>query len=538
MQGYLVGVTEGTEVLLVLSVILFAGFIMTRLTNTLNLPKVSGYILAGILIGPCGLNLIPKELIGHMSFVSDLALAFIAFGVGKFFKKEVIQQTGSRIIIITIFEALLAGFLVTVTSLVFFRLDLDFALILGAIATATAPASTMMTINQYKAKGEFVNVLLQIVALDDVVCLLAFSIVAAVAGRDASEAFSAADVAMPIVYNILALGFGFFCGYFLSRLLIPTRSKDNRLILAIAMLLGISGICAALDISPLLACMVFGAAYINLTRDKKLYRQINNFTPPVMSIFFIVSGMNMDLNALKSVGAIGVSYFVIRIVGKYLGTYISCWLTGTSKAIRNYMGLALIPQAGVAIGLAFLGQRLLPTEKGNLLLTIILSSSVLYEMVGPISAKAALFWSGCITTEKMKQVEDEIVRENQGELTSDDGAEDDAEDTVEQPTWVDGSLKTAGEIVDQMADELDGDSSDGDVDDELPGEYPEADEDIHELEDEDMADVESIPMAKHLREMGAGVEDQEEDFDIEEEVPQEKVKGGKKGKGKKKGQKK
>ena len=419
---------EGTEVLLVLSMILFAGFVMTRLTNTLNLPKVSGYILAGILIGPYGLNLIPVDIIGHMGFVSDMALAFIAFGVGKFFKKEVLLRTGKKIIIITVFEALTAGGLVTLAGKALFGLDWDFALILGAIATATAPASTMMTINQYKAKGEFVDTLLQIVALDDVVCLLAFSVVAAMARGHAAGAVAMSDVVMPIVYNLLALVLGFFCGYFLSRLLIPARSKDNRLILAIAMLLGISGICAAADISPLLSCMVFGAAYINLTRDKKLYRQINNFSPPVMSVFFIVSGMNLDVRALATVGVVGVSYFIVRIVGKYLGTYISCALTGTSREIRNYMGLALIPQAGVAIGLAFLGQRLLPPETGKLMLTIILSSSVLYEMVGPISAKVALLLSGSISG---KDILDKMVvtgQEEQEEQERNSGQDEELEE--------------------------------------------------------------------------------------------------------------
>ena len=478
MQEYLMGVTEGTAVLLALSVILFGGFIMTRLTNTLNLPKVSGYILAGILIGPCGLNMIPQEMIGHMGFVSDLALAFIAFGVGKFFKKEVLMKTGSRVIIITLLEALTAGILVTVFTKFVFHLDWNFALILGAIATATAPASTMMTINQYKAKGEFVNTLLQIVALDDVVCLLAFSIVAAIAGNEGGEAVTAASVLMPVIYNVFALVLGFFCGYFLSRLLIPSRSRDNRLILAIAMLLGISGICASFDISPLLSCMVFGAAYINFTMDKKLYRQINNFTPPVMSVFFIVSGMNLDLAALTTVGAIGVSYFVIRIIGKYLGTYVGCVITGTERRIRNYMGLALIPQAGVAIGLAFLGERLLPGPKGKLLLTIILSSSVLYEMVGPVSAKIALFMSGCITTDKMKTVEEEIIRENQGE--------------------------------------------------------PEAEL----LQEEELASESELPqdetgIAVCLTEWDAGVEDQE-DYDIERELDPEKERRGKKRKMKKK----
>ncbi len=412
---------QETKVLLVLSIILFSGFIMTRMTNTLNMPKVSGYILAGILIGPCCMDFIPHDMIHSMGFISDIALAFIAFGVGKFFKKEVIMKTGKRIIVITFSEALLAGILVTFLLKVMFRMDWGFALILGAIATATAPASTMMTINQYKAKGEFVNTLLQIVALDDVVCLLAFSIVSAVIKGSDSGSLSVGDIVIPVVYNFVFIAVGVFCGYFLSRLLIPARSRDNRLILAIAMLLGISGLCAIVDVSPLLSCMVFGAVYINLTRDKKLFRQINNFTPPVMSIFFIVSGMNLDLTALTTVGAVGVAYFLIRIAGKYLGTYFSCQLMGTSREIRNYMGLALIPQAGVAIGLAFLGQRILPAETGDLMLAIILSSSVLYEMIGPISAKAALFLSGSIPGKKFMDMvggpeEQKIGEEDRGDL--------------------------------------------------------------------------------------------------------------------------
>ena len=192
--GMLNQLNQETRVLLTLSIILFSGFIMTRMTNTLNMPKVSGYILAGILIGPCGLNFIPRNMIGGMSFISDLALAFIAFGVGKFFKKEVLMRTGRRIIVITISEALAAGVLVTFLLKFMFRLNWDFALMLGAIATATAPASTMMTINQYKAKGEFVDTLLQIVALDDVVCLLAFSIISAVVNGNAAGSLSAHDI--------------------------------------------------------------------------------------------------------------------------------------------------------------------------------------------------------------------------------------------------------------------------------------------------------------------------------------------------------
>ena len=491
MQGYLAAVDAETRILLALSIILFAGFIMTRLTNTLNLPKVSGYILAGILIGPCGLDMIPQDMIENMSFVSDLALAFIAFGVGKFFKKEVIMKTGSKVLIVTFCEALTAGVLVTLFTRTVFGLDLDFALILGAIATATAPASTMMTINQYKAKGEFVNTLLQIVALDDVVCLLTFSIVSAIAGATGGEAVSAQEILLPVVYNLFALLLGFFCGYFLSRLLIPTRSKDNRLILAIAMLTGISGICTS------------------LTRDKKLYRQLNNFSPPVMSLFFIVSGMKLDVKALETVGIIGIGYFIVRIVGKYLGTYVGCLVTGMSKESRKYMGLALVPQAGVAIGLAFLGERLLPGERGQLLLTIILASSVLYEMVGPICAKLALIFSGCITIDKVEKEEAEAIGEQMaidfltGEAPPQEGVPD-------------GPFLEAEEVEETEESEEAGKMEEM----EEPEEKDRTEEDGGTANNNQEAETE-VSLVEHLQELEMGVENQEL-YDIEREVAPDK----------------
>lgn len=532
MQEFLSQLNQETEALLVLSIILFAGFIMTRLTNTLNLPKVSGYILAGILIGPCSLNFIPQHMIGSMGFVSDLALAFIAFGVGKFFKKEVLMRTGKKIIVITISEALTAGVLVTVILKFIFRLDWDFALILGAIATATAPASTMMTINQYKAKGEFVNTLLQIVALDDVVCLLAFSIVAAIANGRASGALTVNDILIPIMLNLFAICLGFFCGYFLSRLLIPARSRDNRLILAIAMLLGLSGICAAADISPLLSCMVFGAAYINLTKDKKLFRQINNFTPPVMSIFFIVSGMNLNVNALGTVGVIGVAYFLIRIAGKYLGTYFSCLAMGTSREIRKYMGLALIPQAGVAIGLAFLGQRLLPPETGNLMLTIILSSSVLYEMVGPISAKAALFLSGSIAFKKTRDKEDtepQCAASDRSSMCEKIDVITGLDSVIEEKE--EGEEAEHGELVPEIPDSECGEES-GEECDEADDSSEDCEclsdeEDTEECEESGDHDDLADSVLEELREYSEGV-DERDDYDIEKEVKPVKRKKKKK----------
>lgn len=385
-----------TTVLLSLSVILVAGFLVTRITKLAKLPNVTGYIIAGVLIGPYFMNLIPREIIDNMGFISDIALAFIAFGVGRFFTKEAFRETGLGIIAITLLESLLAGVLVTLSVHYIFHISWDFCLLLGAIATATAPASTMVTIRQYHARGDFVNILLQVVAFDDAVCLIVFSIVTAVINGRAGANISVSEIVLPIIYNIVALVVGFLSGAVLNKLMTPERSEDNRLILTISFLLGISGLCAAVDISPLLSCMVLGTTYVNMTKDNELFKQVEGFTPPILSMFFVVSGMSLDISSFNTLGIIGAFYFVIRIAGKYIGAYLGCLMAKTPKNVRNYLGLALIPQAGVSIGLAFLGKRILPDAMGNMLVTIILSSSVLYELIGPACAKIALICSGSI----------------------------------------------------------------------------------------------------------------------------------------------
>ena len=393
------------KILISLAIMLLAGFVVSLLTKLLKLPNVTGYILAGVLIGPYVLNMIPASIIDNMSFISDLALGFIAFGVGKFFKKNVIKSAGLKIIVITVFESLLAGILVTIfIGICFPNLGWSFALLLGAIATATAPASTLMTINQYKAKGEFVNTLLQVVALDDIVCLLVFSVVSAIVSTTSNDGLDVMSIALPILYNIAFIVIGFIAGFVLG-FLVEKRSSNSQLIIAVAMICGISGACIILNISPLLSCMIFGASYINFKEDEKLFKYIDHFTPPIMLLFFVVSGMNMDLSAFATIGLVGVVYFIVRIVGKYAGAYLSCAITKKPSPVKNYLGFALIPQAGVAIGLAFLAQRILPDNIGSTLLSIILSSSVLYEMCGPVLAKFALFKSGAIIKNQIQVLE-------------------------------------------------------------------------------------------------------------------------------------
>ena len=396
-------ITDTVSVIIVsIALMLICGFAVTRITKRLRLPNVTAYIVAGILIGPYCLNLVPKGVVSGMDFIADIALAFIAFSTGEFFKFDTLKKSGAKVVVITVFEAVLASVLVFIVTYFMLGLELNFSIVLAALASATAPASTVMTIRQTHARGDFVDTLLQVVALDDVVGLVAYSVAISVALASATGAFHAASVLKPLAVNVLVFLLGGMFGVFL-KLLLHKRSTDNRLIVSVALLFAFCGICAMLDVSPLLGCMSMGMIYINLTGDERLFQQLNYFNPPILLLFFVRSGLNFDLGALvntsESIGTtpllvVGVLYFLVRIIGKYAGAFFGCLVTKKDKKVRNFLGLALIPQAGVAIGLAATGARTLGGEPGKALETIILASSVLYELIGPACAKLSLYLSG------------------------------------------------------------------------------------------------------------------------------------------------
>lgn len=395
-------------IIISVAIMLLCGFLMTRVTKRLKLPNVTAYIVTGILIGPFCLNLIPQTIIEGTAFLADIALAFIAFSTGEFFKFSKLKNNAGKVIIITLAEALTASVFVFILAFWILRLNLAFSIVLAALASATAPASTMMTIRQTKAKGDFVDTLLQVVAYDDIVALLAYSIAISVAVSSITGvAFSFLNILIPILKNLGVFVLGGVFGVFMKLLIQKKRSNDNRLIISIALLFAFCGICAAVNISPLLGCMSMGTVYINITDDDKLFKQLNYFSPPILLLFFVRSGLSFDLNALiKPSGAIGgvpllligVLYFIVRILGKYIGAFVGCFCAKKPKETRNYFGLALIPQAGVAIGLAAIGARTLGGETGNALETIILASSVLYELIGPACAKLSLYLSKSYST--------------------------------------------------------------------------------------------------------------------------------------------
>lgn len=396
-------IEQGGRIVVSIALILLIGFALTRITKLLRLPNVTAYILTGVLIGPFSLNLIPQSIITSMSFITDIALGFIAFGVGKYFNLDKLKKKGLKISIITVMESFTAAILITLAMYFIFKLPLPFCLLLGAISSATSPASTIMTIKQYHCKGEFVDTVLEVVALDDVTSLLAFSVASAIAVallKEGSNFDLFQSIILPILLNMFMIAVGIGFGFILSVLITSKRTMDNRLIIVIGMILALVGLSyllkifgSTISISPLLSCMAMGTVYMNKSHDKKLFYQLSDFSAPVSLLFFVNSGLGFDITALRSVGIIGIVYFLVRIGGKYLGASLGGLVTKSDKKITRFLGMALVPQAGVSIGLAALGARVLggtSSTYGSLLSTIIISSGILYELVGPAMAKLSL----------------------------------------------------------------------------------------------------------------------------------------------------
>jgi len=387
------------QIILSVAIIMLSGFLMTRITKKLRLPNVTAYILVGILLGPFGLDAIPQSFISGTEFLSDIALAFISFGTGEFFKLSALRKNGVKVIVITVVEACFAFLFVFSVMAVILRVEFAFSIVLAALAAATAPASTLMTIRQTRAKGDFVDTLLQVIALDNVISLFAYSIAISLAvAATSGKQIVPIDVFLPILKNIGVMLLGALFGVFTCLLIRKKRSDDNRLIISVALLFAFCGICTVADISPLLGCMSMGMVYSNMAKDDKLFKQLNYFNPPFMLLFFVRSGLSFDLSALFAGRAtllvIGLVYFAVRVLGKYAGAFFGGAVTRKGGAVRNYLGLALIPQAGVSIGLATLGARTIGGETGDALLTVILASGILYELIGPVCAKLSLYLSG------------------------------------------------------------------------------------------------------------------------------------------------
>ena len=386
--------------IIAISAILVFGFLATRITKLLKLPNVTAYVGVGILIGPFCLDIFPKSVVSGSAFISDIALAFISFGIGEFFKLGVIKKNFKSITVITLIGIAVTSVLIFILTYFIFGLNLSVSIVLSSMSFVVSPVSTAMTIRQKDGKGDFVENLLSVIACKDVLGLILFSVAISVGAGLSLGNVTFSSVIKPVLLNLFMIGLGFVLGLVLKALM-ARRSNDNRLIVSIALLFLLCGAGSMLGVSPLLGCMIMGAVYVNISGDEKLFKQIRYFSPPILLIYFVRSGLNFDLKALTTTGVTAIPlivlcliYIVVQFIGKYAGAYLGSTLMKKPKEFKLNFGLALLPQAGIAIGLSELAARYLSGADGTVVKTIILSVGIICEIFGPVLADLALRRSG------------------------------------------------------------------------------------------------------------------------------------------------
>ena len=386
-----------SDIIFEVALMLLAGLIFGRLAKFIKLPNVTGYLIAGLVLGPVLANLIPISMVEGFNVISDIALSFIAFSIGSEFNLSYFKKVGAAPILIACAEA--GGAIILVTSiLIAVGFDPKLSIMLGAIAAATAPAQTIMVIRQFKAKGPLTKMLMSVAAIDDAIGLIGFGIATTIVKQMSSSADVTLLSALNPVYEIgisFALGFGLAM---LMKLLFKWFHKaSNRIIIITGVILMTYWLADVLGGSSLLACMALGGVLVNIIEDiDEVMRITDSFTPPFFIIFFVISGAGFDVTALASIGLIGVIYVVARMAGKMGGAWLGGKLTRQEDKISKYLGLTLMPQAGVALGLVIVAGKVVP-EYAPQIQTIILASTFIYSVIGPVAAKFALHKAGEIT---------------------------------------------------------------------------------------------------------------------------------------------
>lgn len=386
--------------LLLIGIAMAAGLLVSRAARAVKLPNVTAFLVAGLLIGPCVSGLLSREQVASMDIISEAALGFIAYAIGGEFKLAYLKKIGKAPLTITIFQGILTAVCVDV-GLIAFGVDVPLALLLGAIALATAPAATLMVVRQYKADGPVTRMLLPVVAMDDALGLMVYSISASVAQAMLGGEITARSMVLtPLIEIVGSVALGMALGGVLGFCARFFASRGNKLALSIAIVLAGVGLCDMLNLSSLLLCMMIGAVMVNISQQREvLMEQCDRFTPPLFLLFFVLSGAELDLGVLPQVGLIGLGYLVLRFIGKWGGTMLGAVCVKADKHIKHYLGLTLLPQAGVAIGMSAQVAAKFPTL-GSQVSTIVLAGVLVFELVGPVITKIALTKAGEIPAAK------------------------------------------------------------------------------------------------------------------------------------------
>lgn len=379
-----------------LGFLILVGFFMGKLGGRLHFPKVTGYLVAGILVGPSCLNLLSPEILDASGWLNNFALALIAFGIGSQFTLHNLRRLGKGIFLIALLEALGAFVVVVLAMSLLFKQSMAVSLLFGAISAATAPAATIMVIRELKAKGIFTDTLLATVAIDDPICVILFGVVGGFAAvLSQGQAFSFfTTVLKPIGEIAAAVALGAAIGFAVVYLARKVKSEQDLQLVTLGLVLLAAGLALAWNLSNLLVCMALGSVVGNYSRRRELvFRSLQGIENPLYLIFFVLSGASLKLEILARVGLLGVGYVVFRVMGKMLGAYLGASITKAPEVVRKYLGLGLVPQAGVALGLSLLVREQFP-QIGQSIATVIVAATVIYELVGPVVAKYAITRSG------------------------------------------------------------------------------------------------------------------------------------------------
>ena len=400
------------------------GLALTRLAKLINLPNVTAYLVAGLvmhyLVVWTGI-----DSFEGLDIITDVALGFIAFSIGSSFKLKHIKEIGKSIVVITVCQALFTVLVVDLALIglsLLGKVNISVAICLGAIATATAPAATLMVVRQYKARGIVTDTLLPVVAFDDAIGLVVFAVSLALAKALAvpGEGVSVTDVVvMPLLEIVASLGIGSVIGVILAFAAKVFKSRANRISLCVVAVfagVGLSDVFGGgFQLSDLLTCMAIGVFYVNINKESGNVMDImDRWTAPLFMLFFIISGADLDLSIIPSVGLVGITYIIVRSLGKYFGANIGARIVRADHNVRKYLGLTLLPQAGVAIGMA---QKVALTPElanggfSTAIVTVTLCATLVYEFVGPLATKWALERAGEIEIPKKNKKEGEPAKQ-------------------------------------------------------------------------------------------------------------------------------
>ncbi len=409
------------ETLITIAFALLCGLMLSRLVKRWHLPAVTSYLIAGVLIGPNCLGLLGIDCLGFPSFekvaefslVGDVALGFIAFSMGNEFRLSQLRKTGKQATVVAIIQALSATFFVDVALILLHlvlgnKLPVSTCIVLGAIATATAPAATMMVVNQYKAKGPLTDILLPIVALDDAVGLIVFAISFGIAKTMNAGSLSILSIILnPLLEIICSVALGALIGYLFSLIARLFESNSKRMSIAVTFVFLAAGLSKvhfsitddiSIGFSPLLVCMMVGSVFCNLCDfSEEIMFKVERWTAPLYVLFFVLSGAELDLRVFAELAivGIGIAYIIARSAGKILGARFGARLTKCDDNICKYLGITLLPQAGVALGMSVTVAAEMG-EQGHIIRDITLFSVLIYELVGPILTRDALTKAGDI----------------------------------------------------------------------------------------------------------------------------------------------